>query len=228
MAGQDAAWGVIFDVDGTMVDNAAYHENAWIELGRRRNLPITRDYYYENIHARSNDAIVKTIFGDDVDPAFGETVAEEKEAIYRETYRPVLQPNPGLMPFIDSLLANGVPFAAASNSPMANVTMVLEELGVDGHFRGIFAQGPDMVGKPDPTILYAAADSMGVARDRCVVLEDSSSGFRCAENANMPYVVITCGADPDCLERARNARAFHRDYTTLTPDELKGYVNGKG
>ena len=46
-------WGVIFDVDGTMVDNKDYHEQAWIELCRRHGMDLTAEDYRTRIHART-------------------------------------------------------------------------------------------------------------------------------------------------------------------------------
>ncbi|MHC4214445.1 MAG: HAD hydrolase-like protein, partial [Planctomycetota bacterium] len=64
-SGQASAnWGVIFDVDGTMVDNAQYHQGAWTELGVRYGKSITTEFYQEHIHAHTNDSIVRILFGD--------------------------------------------------------------------------------------------------------------------------------------------------------------------
>ena len=217
-------WAVIFDVDGTMVDNADYHEEAWIVFGQRHGLPITHDYYREHIHARSNDLIVRQLYGEDIDATRADQIAAEKEATYRELYRPVLEPNPGLLDFLAKLRDAGLPCAAASNSPRPNVDMVLEELRIVDYFSVIVAQSPDMPGKPDPTMLLTVADGLGVAPGRCVVLEDSTSGFRAAENAGMAYVVIARGADPTCLDAATSASAVHPDFTTLSLDELARYA----
>ena len=117
LSGIDGEWAVIFDVDGTMVDNAAYHENAWIELGRRYDLGITRAFYRANIHSRSNDKNVKILFADKATPEMIERIAEEKETIYRDSFRPVIKEIDGLGDFLQALRAEGVPCAAASNSP---------------------------------------------------------------------------------------------------------------
>jgi len=122
---------VIFDVDGTMVDNAAYHQKAWIELGRLYDLPITPEYYKNNIHARSNARIVKTLYkSDSVDTELTQSIERDKEGIYRKLYRPVLEEIPGLTKLIKELKQNSVPCAVASNSPKENVDMVIDELDI--------------------------------------------------------------------------------------------------
>jgi len=218
-------WGVIFDVDGTMVDNGAYHENAWIELGRRYDLPITREFYRANIHSRSNDKNVKKLFADKATPEMIERISNEKEDIYRRSFRPVIEEIPGLRRFLRALRDNKVPCAAASNSPKGNVDMVIDELQIRRYFRTVIDRDMVSAGKPDPELFLTAAQRMELEPGRCIVIEDSVSGFRAAENANMPYVVITHGADADEIKQAGTARALYKDFTQLTPATLAGLLD---
>lgn len=50
----DRDWAVAFDMDGTMVDNRAWHEAAWVEMGQRHGLPITPEFYQQKLHAGSD------------------------------------------------------------------------------------------------------------------------------------------------------------------------------
>ncbi|NIA17291.1 MAG: HAD-IA family hydrolase, partial [Planctomycetes bacterium] len=168
-------WAVIFDVDGTMVDNMQYHESAWIELGRRHGLAIDHKFYLENIHSRNNDQTARKHFA----PALGIEKAlalgEEKEKIYRETYRHLVREIPGLTDLLGKLERLNVSCAVASNSPTDNVNMILEELGIKQFFKVVMDYTQISKGKPDPEILLTAAERLGVAADRCVVVEDSIS-----------------------------------------------------
>ena len=213
-------WGMLFDVDGTMVDNARYHEDAWLELGRRRGLPITPSYYHERMHSRSDELIVRDLYGDDIDPTFAQHVADEKEAIYRDLYRPHVRENPGLTQLLAQLHAANIPMAAVSNSPRPNVTMVLEALRLTPYFSVTLAQGEGIPAKPDPAMFLTAAQHLGLPPVRCLVVEDSVSGFRAAEQAGMPFIVISGGATETCLNEVGQARAAHRDFTSLTVEML--------
>ncbi|HPD46592.1 MAG TPA: HAD family phosphatase [Anaerohalosphaeraceae bacterium] len=220
-----ARWGVIFDVDGTMVDNAAFHEKAWIELGRRYGLPITREYYRTHIHARSNDRNVQGLLGGKATPEQIRRLSDEKEAIYRDSFRPMIREIPGLTAVLRALHAAGIPCAAASNSPRENVDMVLDELGIRQYFDVAVDRDQISHGKPDPEILLTAADKAGLPPERCIVVEDSSSGFKAAENAGMKYIVITAGADPEELKHAVRASAVYRDYTELSVADLAALLD---
>ncbi len=210
-----APWGVVFDVDGTMVDNHAWHEAGWIELGRRRGLPIDADYYRNHIHSKDNDVILGNMRKNFGMPELGQDIADEKEGIYRELYRPILKPMAGLMDFLGQLHAQCVPCAVASNAPEPNARMILEALGVEDLFAAVITPGPAMPGKPEPDIFLAAAAALGLPPARCVVFEDSYSGFLAAEAAGMPCTAILHGASPVSLPYAARTRKQHRDFTTV-------------
>ena len=218
------SWAVIFDVDGTMVDNASYHEAAWIAFGHRHGLPITAAYYRAHIHSRSNYETVKRLYGEDVSGAFARRIADEKEAIYRELYRPHIRENAGLTRLLAELREAHVPCAAVSNAPPENMYFVLDELGIRDHFVVAIALTEAMPGKPAPDMLLAAARALDMPMERCLVIEDSVSGFEAAERAHAPYIVLSAGADPQGLKEARRARAVHADFTTLSVALLESYV----
>ncbi|MBN1816108.1 MAG: HAD family phosphatase [Sedimentisphaerales bacterium] len=214
-------WAVIFDVDGTMVDNYRFHQAAWIELGRRYGLPITPAYYKAHIHARSNDKNVAGLLGDKTTPDLIQKLSEEKEAIYREIFSPHLCEIPGLTALLMELNEAGISCSAASNSPRANVDFVLDGLGIRGFFQVVTTRCDVTVGKPDPQLYLVTAAKLGVPVEQCIIMEDSASGFQAARNAGAPFIAVTAGADPDDLPLAASASLMVRDFTELTVDRLQ-------
>lgn len=208
-------WGVIFDIDGTMVNNTPYHRQAWFDLCRRYGIELNHQSYHEKIHARSNDKIVPNLFGPDVDEAFILRIEHEKESLYRETFRPVMKETPGLTTLLNQLRDNGIPCAAASNSPKANVDFVLDEMGIRSFFQAVTYRDLVKVGKPDPELFLTAAAGIGIPPEQCLVFEDSASGFKAARAAGMRYIAITFGADPHELNEARDATAVHENFTQI-------------
>jgi len=214
-------YAAIFDVDGTMVDNANYHRNAWIALGKRYDLAITPEYYLANIHSRSNDKNVRKLFPDADSDEFINRISEEKENIYRGTFRPVLKEIPGLTNLLKELNRQNIPCAAASNSPKANVDMVLDGLKIRKYFSVIIDRDQVTTGKPNPEILLTTAKQLGQPPQKCIVFEDSLSGFKAAQNAKMPYIVITAGAIKQELKHAENPLATYKNFKNITPKSIK-------
>ncbi len=123
-----------------------------------------------------------------------------------------------------ALKDDGVPCAAASNSPKGNVDMVLDELGIRGYFAVVVDRDMVSVGKPDPELFLTAAKRMGLWPEKCIVVEDSVSGFRAAENARMVYIVVTHGADAEEVKEAKSARGIYTDFEEIAPEMLAGLI----
>lgn len=219
-----ASWGVIFDVDGTMVDNKDYHQKAWIELCRKHGMNLTGEGYRSRIHARTNDKIIPDIFGANIGKDKAAAIALEKETIYRDLYRPHVKPLGGLIRLLDQLKAHCIPCAAASNSPAGNVDLVLDELAIRKYFNVVICADDVLHGKPDPEIFLTSAERLGLPPHQCIVFEDSAPGFEAARRAGCSYVAITVGADGSHLASSSDAAASHHDYTTISVGMLKGIL----
>jgi beta-phosphoglucomutase len=217
-------WGVIFDVDGTMVDNKDFHQQAWIELCRRYGMNLTSQDYRTRIHARPNDKIIPDIFGSDISKEKANNIAMEKETIYRDIYRPNVKPLDGLINLLYELKTHNVPCAAASNSPVGNVKLVIDTLAIRDFFVSIISADDVSHGKPDPEIFVTAAKCMALEPKRCIVFEDSAPGFEAAQRAGCVCIAVTFGADSDHLASAASVIAMHKDYTTITFAQLQDYM----
>lgn len=213
-------FGCLFDVDGTMVDNHPFHRRAWIELGRRHGLPIDETYYRENIHSRDNRTIMirmRELFGS---PDLPDSLADEKEAIYREIYREHVTEITGLRDLVAALAEQGGGLAVASNAPSENVDLVLDELGLRHHFAVIVTPSPDLPGKPKPDLFLRAAACLKLEPSRCVVFEDSYSGFLAAEAAGMPCVAVTHGMSPVSAGYLDRTTMQIRDFSEITVSDV--------
>jgi beta-phosphoglucomutase len=209
------SFAVLFDVDGTMVNNTAYHREAWMETTRRLGLNFTTRDYHEKIHARSNDKIVRNLF-DNPSEEMIQKIADEKEVFYRSNYAPHLKEIPGLLQFLMELEKAGIACGAVSNSPQENVDFVLDGLNLRRFFKVAINRDMVKVGKPDPEGLLRAAKELRYPPEQCIVFDDSASGFRACRNAKMKYIAITAATDPIDLAETRDAVAIFNDFTTIT------------
>lgn len=219
-----AKWGVIFDLDGTMVPNTASHCQAWFELCKRYSIPMNPELYYQKIHARSNDKIVQNLFGPNVDESFIRQIEQEKETLYRRLYRPVMKPAAGLLDLLEALRSAGVPCGTASNSPTENVDFILDGLNIRPYFKAVFCRSDVRQGKPDPEVLLKTAEGLGLPPTRCILFEDSPSGFKAARAAGMPYIVITADGSPQEEKEAWDAAAVFKDFTAVGVKDLEALL----
>lgn len=192
---------LIFDMDGVLIDNSAYHAAAWQRFlsqqdGHAKDYPVTRTL------GRRNADLLPEIFGR---PCSEEEVArfsEQLEAIYLELYLPHMQPMPGLQAFYDSGRARGYACALATSAPAANVEVVLKTLGFEDAFAVILTEDDVRHGKPNPEIYLESAKRLGRAPAECAVFEDSLAGVTAARAAGAPCVALTTSYGRTELEGA--------------------------
>ncbi len=219
MTQQNKKFGVVFDVDGTMVSNTPYHRKAWFQLCRRYDIEMNDALYLEKIHARCNSKIVANLFGDAASEALVRKIEVEKETLYQDLFRPVMAEVPGLIALLKSCQQAGIPCGAASNSPETNVDFVMDALDIRQYFTAIVNRDRVSIGKPNPEMLLKATAAMGLTPQDCVLFEDSASGFAAARNANMPYIAII--TEPEEKHHAHDAIATYNDFTQIDIDTLK-------
>ncbi|MBS2023461.1 MAG: HAD family phosphatase [Deltaproteobacteria bacterium] len=204
---------VLFDLDGTLVDNMPFHADAWVQMCARRGVHVPRDRFLRELAGSKNDHIVR-LFWPDATDALVEELTHEKEVAYRAAFGPRLRLLAGAAAFLDRLERDGVPFAIASAAPLLNRALVLDGLGLRSRFAAIVGGEEVARGKPHPDIFLLAAERLGVAPRDCVVFEDAVLGVRAGVAADMRVVGVTTVCTP---EELLAAGALHTiaDFTQL-------------
>jgi len=181
--------GLIFDMDGTIVDNMRYHDDAWEAWHAKYALPFDRPSFFGRTAGRTNPEIIGEMFPD---LAPDEIVARgmEKEALYVELYRPHVRAVSGLVELMARAEAAAVPMAVGTAAPNDNIAVVLDTLALRERFRTIVSPSQGFRGKPHPDMFLAAAERMGVAPAECVVFEDAPLGVEAARRAGMRAVAM--------------------------------------
>ncbi len=194
---------LIFDMDGVIVDNYAWHLDAFIEFGKRHGLEITKEEFGKYFGS-TNHVIMHSLFSKKLTKEETDALADEKESIYRQLYRPFIKPVEGLPEFLKYASNLGIAIALATSAPSANVKFTLESIGLEKYFRLITDSSMIKHGKPDPEIYMLTAAKLEVNPSECMVFEDSVPGILSAQNAGMRVIGVA---------------------TTHKPEELFMYVN---
>jgi beta-phosphoglucomutase len=193
----------IFDMDGVIVDNHQWHFEAWFEFGRRHGLNISQEEF-SRYFGSTNHLVLKSLFGDTISEQEITSMGNEKEAIYRELYRPFIKPVDGLPLFLQNASDRGIPMALATSAPFENVKFTLDATGLERYFKVITDSSMVSRGKPDPQVYQITAAKLGVQPSECIVFEDSVPGILSAKRAGMRVIGVA---------------------TTHKSDELLMYVN---
>ena len=187
---------VLWDMDGTLVDSADYHWQAWRDTMAREGHPITHEQFLATFGQR-NDSILRLWFGDKATPELIERVGDAKEALYREhVRRQGIGPLPGVSQWVRRLHQQGWLQAIASAAPRENVRTILDALHTADCFEAIVAAEDVNRGKPDPEVFLVAAAKLNVPPSHCIVVEDALHGIEAARAAGMKSIGISCSDKP--------------------------------
>ena len=182
---------VIFDIDGTIVDNMHLHAEAFGVFAERHGLPPLTKADRARLDGRRNSEIFPVLFNREVGRDEWQAYEREKEGLYRELSKGRLLPMKGLHALIERLQLERIPMALATSAPQLNVEHTLAELGLRDAFP-IIVRGDEVArGKPAPDVFIEAARRLNVDAAACLVFEDAPMGIEAAHAAGMRVVALT-------------------------------------
>ena len=176
---------VIFDFDGVIIDSEKiYHE---IETGMFRELGIevTEDEHNAIVGVVPREAwqMLKTSKG--LKQSVEELVEWERKLYSAHIGKHGVELVPGVKRLIESISRAGIILTVASSSYEEEIGSILDKAGLKKHFAAIIGGERVSRGKPAPDIFLLAANEIGVAPGKCMVIEDSCQGVRAAKEAGM-------------------------------------------
>jgi beta-phosphoglucomutase len=183
------AYAAIWDVDGTLVDTAELHFQAWKKVAAERRWPFSRDDFARTF-GRRNPEIIHTLFDEGLSDREAAELADRKEALYRDEVLKGVALLPGVAALLDGLDRAGFDLGVGSSAPRANLDLILELTGTVKYFRAIVSSEDTQRGKPDPQVFLTAAERLGVEPVRCVVFEDATAGVEAATAGGMRCVAV--------------------------------------
>jgi beta-phosphoglucomutase family hydrolase len=182
---------VLWDMDGTLVDSAEYHWQAWRDTMAREAFPITHEQFLATFGQR-NDSIIRQWLGEKAAPELIQRIGDAKEALYRQHVRKQgIKPLPGVTHWLQQLHQQGWLQAIASAAPRANIETILEVLSASDLFQAIVSAEDVHKGKPDPEVFLVAARKLGVPPEQCIVVEDAPHGVDAARAAGMRSIGVS-------------------------------------
>lgn len=187
--------GIIFDMDGTLVDSEVIWREAEIAMFKDRGHIYTDEVREKVIGMRLDEFFLKLI------EIFGLT--ETVEVLQQELIDRMLplladvEVKPGAQALIEYVSELGVPYCIASSSPQVIIDATVAAQGWQELIPKTYTADLVAHGKPAPDVYFYAAEQLGVAPEDCLVFEDSPAGATAAVAAGMTcYVVPDFHSDP--------------------------------
>ena len=188
--------GVIFDMDGVLVDSYRPHFDSWRRLAAAQGVEMT-EAMFRTTFGRTSREIILHFWADRV-------VSDEQIAAWdrgkEKAYRDILMENflemDGAAELLAALHEAGFSMGIGSSGPPENVDVIRRHLRNAGLFKAQVS-GMDVTrGKPHPEVFLVAAGRLGIEPRHCLVVEDAPAGVAAGKAAGMAVIAITGKSQP--------------------------------
>ena len=185
-----AVSGLIFDMDGTMIDSMPSHAQSWIAFVQQHGIDIDVADLMRRTTGRTGAECMCELFQRDLsfEEAWGFIAI--KEQMYRDLFAPVFAEVAGFKQFAAQTLQRGLKFGVGTAGDCHNIAFALAHLQLAVPPHAIVGGDEGLPGKPEPAIFLEAASRMAIRAEDCIVFEDAPLGIEAARRAGMRAVAI--------------------------------------
>jgi beta-phosphoglucomutase len=210
--------GVVFDMDGVLIDSHPLHREAWkhflLTLGR----DISDGELDFILDGRRRDEILCYFLGNLTPQQIREYGAKKDEML--QQLGEAMQPFQGVVEFLECLYTSGIRIALATSASRQRALGTLEELGLSPYFEAIVTGDEVTSSKPDPAIYRLAAERLKESPENLLAVEDAVSGVKSARAAGM-WCLGVASADRAEKLRVAGADPVISDFCSLSLGELE-------
>jgi HAD superfamily hydrolase (TIGR01509 family) len=178
--------GVIFDMDGTLLDSESIHIKLIIETCRQMKLPVEENFLLTRIGIPDVDNKKAYINKYGVGFPFDEMtrIVTEKED---KTNFPL---RPGVLSILNKLKSLNIQLAIATSASAQQAEIKLSKSGILNYFSCLACTNEVKNGKPAPDIFLLAAKKLGLDVKDCIGFEDSPAGLQGLHSAGIPSIFV--------------------------------------
>lgn len=201
--------GILFDLDGLIIDSEALGVRVWQTLCREQGFELTEEFYTSAV-GRGVDRFV-----DDLAAAFGSgfdrnVLRRRRPEVWSEfLLKEPLARKPGFDELLTFLESRGIPRAIATSTERSLVVDRLRSAGLDEtRFQAVVCGSEVASLKPAPDVYLLAAAKLGFHPEDCLAIEDSTTGVLAAHRAQVPVIMVPDLAEPSPETRALTLHVY--------------------
>lgn len=194
---KDSITAILFDMDGLVLDTEKLYTRFWQEAANTLGYPMTKEQALgmRSLNRGAGLAKMQSYFGPDVDyDAIRKKRIEMMDAFVEKEGVTL---KPGIRELLEFLKEHGIKTAIATSSPIERTIKYLTSVGLQNSFDELVSGYMVEKGKPEPDIYLFAAEKLGTAPEKCMVLEDSPAGILAAYRAGCLPVMVPDQDEPD-------------------------------
>jgi len=188
--------GVLWDLDGTLVDSNDAHAASWVKALK------------ETAGIREEFSRVRTLIGmggDQLLPQLGiypenelfEKIQEKRGQIFREVHLPKISAFAGARELVEKNLQRGLKVSIASSSSPSDLTALLDQTGLADFFRNYSSAHDVEESKPSPDVIEAALAKIHLSAAEAILIGDTPYDITAARRAGCATLAFRCGGFSD-------------------------------
>ncbi|HZR57838.1 MAG TPA: HAD family phosphatase [Terriglobales bacterium] len=192
--------GVIFDMDGVLIDSHPVHRIAWRRFlaSVGKNVPDKQLNFI--LEGRRREEILRYFLGDLPEGTIAE-YGQRKEDFFQENFKDI-KLIPGVETFLVELQNAGIKIGIATSASSYRTRRTLQLLNLENKFSTVITGDDVPAGKPDPSVYKLAAGRMNLKPEQLLVLEDAPCGVEAAKAAGIRCIGVTTNGRAESLRRA--------------------------
>lgn len=214
--------GVIFDIDGTLVDSNDAHAQSWVDTFAEAGYEVPFEVVRPLIGMGADKLLPKTI-GIRHDSKQGKKLLERRSEIFRKKYLPHLRPLPGARSLVLRVRDDGLKAIVATSAKDEELEGLLKAAEVEDLMEEKATASDAKRSKPDPDIVEAAIEESGVPANKAVMIGDTPYDVEAALRAGVRVIAFRSGGwEDDSLKGAEQIYDGPADLLTHYDASLLG------
>lgn len=208
---------VIFDLDGTVLDNEDEYGRAFNKILKSLGVDSGTDYpQVGSIGVHENWPILLEKYKIKTTKTIEELAQDTQDAYLAQIDKITLKP--GIEKFIKNLKESGIATALATSNNWFIVKEDFDRLKLDNYFDTVVTAEEVNNKKPEPDLFLKAAEKLSIEPSVCLVIEDAPAGVKAAHSAGMK--VVGLARNDETEDSLIEADLVVRSYDEITPEVL--------
>ena len=204
--------GIIFDMDGTIVDSLPYHYKAW-KIFFKENKVENFSEKLKDYKGGGTLDLLTTVLGNNFSKKELKSMVDDKEIIFRDIYKDNVIPIEGFIQMLESIKSQKILVGLASNAIRKNVKMILNELKIYNDFNSIICGDEVDNGKPNPEMFNKTVKRFKLDKKDCLIFEDSIEGLQGAVNSGIDAIGKSSSSDK--ILKSAGAKGTIKNYVNI-------------
>jgi beta-phosphoglucomutase len=204
VAAKEMVQGIVFDMDGVIVDSHPSHRKAWHRFLRSVGKDVSEHELDFILDGRKRHEILRHFLGKLTETELVE-YGNRKDEFFQQVLSDV-KAVPGVLDFVRELKRSCIPMALATSGSKRRAQFTLRRLQLTECFDAIVTGNDVAEGKPDPAIYCVACEQLDVPPEQTLAFEDAVSGVHAARGAGIQCIGV---GEHEQAVKLREAGAVH-------------------